>query len=391
MNVRLLCILLAIYSTAGFRSFFQKFTSLFDFSYLSKIDVDTNNPLLHPQTIDITHEINYPLHWYVIGESNHFPTNKLKKVTVWDKDYVVWKDKVTKEYYAMDDDCSHKGAALSGGYLQKSCIVCPYHGYEFAGNGSLLKIPGLSFTSSPCKNQRTYAIVEKNGWVFLNTESSPNSINNADNIFEEDEANHPDFSPIFLNVPFRAYSRIVSENSLDVMHIGFVHTFGNREFPSPLKEIPPFSLYSPFHYRTEYDYLSGKDSFAKRIFGVNQLKIQNEFALPHFTVARILFGPFISTVVTFATPINISHTNLYVKTYRNFWRGPVNSSNIVDSIYKSIGDIVTKKMMYDTVMQDKSVVENIRLENADGKFNMKYDKLSNTYRTFYKRWIHHVS
>jgi phenylpropionate dioxygenase-like ring-hydroxylating dioxygenase large terminal subunit len=294
----------------------------------------------------------------------------------------------------MDDDCSHKGAALSGGYLKGGCVVCPYHGYEFAANGTLMKVPGLEFTSSSCKNQITYPIFERNGWIYLNR--LPKLIEKEDEFYirtitEEEEAGNPDFAPIFLNIGFNAYSRIVSENSLDVMHIGYVHTFGNREFPSPLAEIPPFPLNKKQnHWRTEYDYLSGKQSFAKRLFGIKQLKIQNEFALPHMTVARIIFGPWISTVVTYATPINITHTQLYVKTYRNYWKAPINSQNPLDHIYESLGDFITKKLMFDTVMQDKSVVENIKLENADGKYNMKYDKLSNTYRTFYKKWVHRV-
>jgi len=395
--------------------------NLFDFSLISSDGIlnpdysENLNPLyegysivdnmIHDPQIKQTDKMTNPnnqhdisLHWYVIGESNKFPANRIKKITVWNKDYTVWKDSKTNSFYAMDDDCSHKGAALSGGYLNKGCIVCPYHGYEFAGNGTLIKVPGLEFTNTACKNQMTYPIVEKNGWIYLNTLPKDDFFNPSlddeeykKSVPEEEESVNPDFSVIFLNVFFKAYSRIVSENSLDVMHIGFVHTFGNREFPSPISEIPPFPMNKKQnHWRTEYDYLSGKKSFAKRLFGINQLKIQNEFALPHMTVARIIFGPWISTIVTFATPINLTHTQLYVKTYRNFWKGPVNSQNPFEKIYQSIGDYYTKKLMLETVMQDKSIVENIKLEKADGKYNMKYDKLSNTYRTFYKKWVHSV-
>ena len=380
-----LCIFLVLYYVDSFL-LNTKFRPFIQNSPIVKNEI---TPIIesHP----IYNKTTFPLHWYVIGETDNFHSNKPYKITIWNKDYVIWKDILTKELYAMDDDCSHKGAALSSGYISKgSCITCPYHGYEFGGNGSLCKVPGLSFTPSSCKNQRTYPVIEKNGWIYLNTISKADYQTNHTDLFKEPEAMHPDFSPIFLNVIFKAYSRIITENSLDVMHIGFVHTFGNREFPSPISEIPPHTVSSPFHYRTEYDYLSGSQSFAKKVFGFNELKIQNEFALPHTTVARILFGPFVSTVVTFATPINITHSQLFVKTYRNFWRVPISSNNPFERVYQAIGDYITKKMMWDTVLQDKSIIEGIRLENADGKFNMKYDKLSNTYRTFYKKWIHKV-
>ena len=391
MNLlKYLILLCCFYNSAGF--IIKNIRNLFDFSFLNQENMIDN---IQDNPIESKSSEQFSLHWYVIGETQQFNSKHPKKVTVWNKDYTVWKDSKTDIFYAMDDDCSHKGAALSGGYLNKGCIVCPYHGYEFTGNGTLVKVPGLEFTNTPCKNQITYPIVEKNGWIYLNTLPkqlhSISDIQYADSIPQEEEIGNPDFSVIYLNVNFNAYSRIVSENSLDVMHIGFVHTFGNREFPSPISEITPFPLTKTHtHWRTEYDYLSGKKSFAKRLFGINQLKIQNEFALPHMTVARIIFGPWISTIVTFATPINISNTQLYVKTYRNFWKAPLNTYNPLEKIYQNLGDYYTKKLMLETVMQDKSIVENIKLDKCDGKYNMKYDKLSNTYRTFYKKWIHSI-
>lgn len=392
--LKYIILLLGLNKTNGF--LIGKFRSLVDFSFLEPENVLKNEA----NNINNDYKDLYSLNWYVIGETQNFQSNRLTKITVWDKDYTVWKDSKTNIFHAIDDDCSHKGASLSGGYLNKGCVVCPYHGYEFAANGTLLKVPGLEFTNTPCKNQITYPIFERNGWIYLNRvpkfmdsniDSNKNDAFYIQTIPQEEEAGNPDFSTIFLNVCFKAYSRIVSENSLDVMHIGFVHTFGNREFPSPTHEVPPFPLSkNQNHWRTEYDYLSGKKSFAKRIFGINELKIQNEFALPHMTVARILFGPWISTIVTFATPTNLTHTQLYVKTYRNYWKAPINSQNPLDNIYQSVGGIITRKLMFETVMQDKSIVENIKLENADGKYNMKYDKLSNTYRTFYKKWVHKV-
>ena len=103
--------------------------------------------------------------------------------------------------------------------------------------------------------------------------------------------------------------------------------------------------------------------------------IENEFILPHTTIARVIFGEFVSTVITFALPIGDNKSKLFVKTYRNFWKN-------------SFGDIITKNTMYNTMLQDKIVVESIDNRFIDGKFNMKFDKLQNTYKSFYKRFIH---
>jgi phenylpropionate dioxygenase-like ring-hydroxylating dioxygenase large terminal subunit len=342
---------------------------------------------LSPQTVEEA-ETKYNLNWYVIGEAKRMKNNVLNRITVWNRDYVFWKN--DDNYYAMDDDCSHKGASLSRGKLVNNNVMCPYHGYEFNNKGVLCKVPGLNFTNTPCQNQNTYNIIEKNGWIYLNTISnilySPKKIS----IFEEDEAKNSSLSRIFINMPFKAYGRVLTENSLDVMHIGFVHTFGNRKKPSPTKEIPPYSVGDyPYHYKTEYEYMSGSESIANKIFGYKQLHIENEFALPHTTIARVKFGELLSTIVTFASPINMTHSTLFVKTYRNFWNSK--EGCVFSKLYNWLGDYITTEMMIGTVLQDKAVVEHIKLEHADGKFNMKFDKLQNVYKTLYKKLVHNIT
>jgi phenylpropionate dioxygenase-like ring-hydroxylating dioxygenase large terminal subunit len=131
---------------------------------------------------------------------------------------------------------------------------------------------------------------------------------------------------------------------------------------------------------------------AKKWFYKNDIMIENEFVLPHITVARIAFPPFISTVITFATPINHTHTKLYVKTYRNFWNDkddPLNPlTTLINQATRYTGNIVSYSLMENTMKEDKGILENIRPEKMDGTFNMKYDKLQNVYRQLYKKHIH---
>jgi nitrite reductase (NADH) small subunit/3-phenylpropionate/trans-cinnamate dioxygenase ferredoxin subunit len=32
---------------------------------------------------------------------------------------------------AIDDSCPHMGASLSGGYIEKGIVTCPWHGWRF--------------------------------------------------------------------------------------------------------------------------------------------------------------------------------------------------------------------------------------------------------------------
>jgi phenylpropionate dioxygenase-like ring-hydroxylating dioxygenase large terminal subunit len=322
----------------------------------------------------------FDMSWYVVAEKNEIHSKKPYKVTVWGKDYVIWKTG-PKQYTALEDICPHKGAAFSVGTIENGRVVCPYHGYEFDQKGNLTVVPGLCFQSSSIYNVPRFAVVEKNGWIYLNTWEVLSTTTDedirvlADRIFVEPELKGSyKMKVLFINQVFKTYPRIVTENSLDIMHIAFVHTFGNKAKPSPSHENPPKEI-EPGHWRTSYVYESGKDSMVSRLFKFKRIDIENEFVLPHTSIARIAFGPgLINTVVTAACPINEHETKLFVKTYRNFLL-----FDFLDNWFYSL--------MWDTLNQDKRVIESIKRENVDGKFNMKFDKLQNTYRTLYKKFV----
>lgn len=322
----------------------------------------------------------YDLSWYVVSETRELINDKPKKVTVWGKNYVIWKTS-KNEYKALEDVCTHRGVELSRGCIINDEIQCPYHGYQFSGTGNLTKVPGLGFEPSPIYNVPRFSLVEKHGWLYLNINPIPWNITDTQmeilnsNVFVEDEAMNPTMSTVLLNKEFTTYGRIVSENSLDIMHIGYVHTFGNKERPAPTYEEPP-KIMGLFHYKTSYSYQSGKKSMIKKIFNINNIEIDNEFVLPHATIARVKFGDgLVNTVVTSACPINAYKTRLFVKSYRNFFHG-------------FLFDKMFEKLMDDTLLQDKDVIEGIKNEHMNGRFNMKYDKLQNVYRTLYEKYVH---
>lgn len=346
--------------------------------------IEIITPLSNVSSPQLSDQEKFDLQWYVIGTPKDISYRKAFQATVWGNNYAVWRNMTTGEYYAIDDVCPHKGASFSKGTVKKNCLICPYHGYVYDSQGHLVTVPGIEFqqfhnasatNTLPVYDAAKYHVVERNGWVYLNTMPTYLMAQNhtyETNIYEEPEAKLG-YSRVQLEMDFNCYSRILSENSLDVMHIGFVHTFGNRERPAPTQEYPPTKI-SPFHFKTSYLYESGRDSMVKKIFDIKELQIENEFILPHTTVARVIFEPYVSTVITFALPVTETKSRLFVKTYRNFWQN-------------SAGDAFTENMMRTTMLQDKVVVENIDARFMDGKFNMKYDKLQNTYKTFYKRLI----
>jgi phenylpropionate dioxygenase-like ring-hydroxylating dioxygenase large terminal subunit len=47
------------------------------------------------------------------------------------------------EVRAFDDRCPHRGAALSVGWVDGGCLVCPYHGWRYGADGACTRIPSL--------------------------------------------------------------------------------------------------------------------------------------------------------------------------------------------------------------------------------------------------------
>lgn len=74
------------------------------------------------------------------------------------------------EVRAFKDLCVHRGTALSLGWVEDGCLVCPYHGWTYDPGGVCTRIPSSHGTNIPRKARITpYAAAEHAGliWVCL--------------------------------------------------------------------------------------------------------------------------------------------------------------------------------------------------------------------------------
>lgn len=338
------------------------------------------------------------LTWYPIGFSTDFGV-KPKKITIRDINYAVWKDKTT--YYGIRDCCSHQGSSFMLGETCKNTISCPYHGYIFDGsNGELVKIPKLPHIESVNHNIDCFKVVEKGDVVYFNTipVKSEDMRKDIDEtcIFVEPEYFDKSQRAVFLQEDFEHYAKFVSVNSLDICHIGFVHTFGNKKSPNPLHNSKVLKMIDlDHHYKIIYEYIAGENSLVNKIYKFDKIIVENEYVLPHTTVARVLFGNMSSTIITHALPISKFQTKLFVKAYRNYWSYDLsddeNQNILLPLLYliNILGDKITQNTMYSTLKQDKSIVDFIDktdYESMHGKFSIVYDMFSNHYKNNYKQF-----
>lgn len=331
------------------------------------------------------------LTWYPIGFKYDFDKNP-KRITIRDVNYIVWKN--NSEYHALRDCCSHQGSSFALGNVFNNTISCPYHGYVFnASNGVLLDIPDLKYMSSHIYDIATFKVSEKGDVVYLNTIPCSSILNEKNKIDETEIFVEPEFSDInqkcvILKEEFEHYAKFVSVNSLDICHIGFVHTFGNNKNPNPRSHSNVIKMKDhPFHYKIIYQYLAGKNSLVNKIYNFTNILVENEYVLPHTTVARVKFGKYSSTIITHALPVSKFKTNLFVKAYRSYWSEQ--RSNPFYAIINFIGDKITKYTMIETLKQDKRIVDFIdktNYQDMHGRFSIEFDMFSNHYKLNYKRF-----
>lgn len=82
--------------------------------------------------------------WYAVALSEKV-TEMPMKVQLCGTEMVLFRDKNTNAVHCIDNTCPHRGAPLSEGWVseknEKTCIVCPYHGWAFDGDGILRDVP----------------------------------------------------------------------------------------------------------------------------------------------------------------------------------------------------------------------------------------------------------
>ncbi len=104
--------------------------------------------------------------WYPAGRVEEFTDQPLKRRML-GQDFVLFRD---SEGVArvLSNTCTHRGGSLAGGKVLGDCVQCPYHGWEFDGDGNCRKIPSLGPNAKIPARTRidAYPTQERYGLVF---------------------------------------------------------------------------------------------------------------------------------------------------------------------------------------------------------------------------------
>ncbi len=64
-----------------------------------------------------------------VADAASLPPGHGRTVNVRGREFAVWN--LDGQFYAMDDQCPHRGGPLGAGALQDGHVTCPLHGWAF--------------------------------------------------------------------------------------------------------------------------------------------------------------------------------------------------------------------------------------------------------------------
>ena len=320
--------------------------------------------------------------WWPVEFSNNVIDRPLSLQAL-GQSFVLFRDS-KGQVNCLSDLCAHRGGPLSEGWLtdDKNSIVCPYHGWEYSGDGSCGKIPAQPQRNIPAKARvDSYPVVEKYGfvWAFLG------------DLAEDERPPIPDIpeldDPQFRRVEGSYYWKVnyerALENGMDGSHAAFVHgsRFGNIQDPSvPDFDVTttPWTGLSTIPLKAPPKNLGGlwgklfKFKHKKEVGDAPILtQVKAGYLLPNINVLYVPLPIGNMVLIDAHLPIDENHT-------RSMYIG------LRDFIKAEWADKDTHKRIIDIFKQDDSVLKKQRPEilpyQLSDELHIRSDILQTTYR-----------
>jgi vanillate O-demethylase monooxygenase subunit len=284
---------------------------------------------------------------------------------------VLWRD-AGGNVRAFKDQCVHRGTALSLGRIERGELVCPYHGWRFAGDGRCTYIPQLAEPTRvpPKACVSAYRVEVRFGlvWVALDEPRWP-------------LPDIPEFTDSHWRViptgPF-AWSCEASrqlENFTDFGHFAFVHEGLLGDPSKPV--VAPYDVQVDGHLvKYAYGRPDQKNTDALPVFAAEERKEETRrtrytIHLPYTIVEYIDWGGADSMVYLFASqPVDDAHCIGYCLVARNY---------LLDQPQG-----VMQEFEHTIFGQDQRIVESQRPLvvpfEPGGELHLKFDAVAREYR-----------
>lgn len=272
---------------------------------------------------------------------------KLLGVTRFGKKLAFWRDG-DGMVHCISDVCCHRGASISHGeYLPNGRVRCPFHGFEYDGEGRVRLIPanGKVAPVPPNFRVKSYRVAEVADfiWVWYGEDAPNYEPSFFDDI--DDSLTYAEFWEVW-NVH---YSRAI-ENQLDPVHLPFVHRNtigrGNRTVvDGPVVRWLNDRMFVFYVFNRVDDGTPARRANEISIDeATSRAQVYLEFKFPNVWQNHIMDS--MRVVAAFA-PVDDDNTVIYLRYYVRFTK-----IKLIDKLIASLGNIFNKIVLH----QDRRVV-----------------------------------
>ena len=174
----------------------------------------------------------FPEGWYFVASRKEILKSKLIQKTWLGTNIVAWCDEEDRICVA-EAICPHLGADLgpaAGGQVREGCLVCPFHGFEYATSGECVATPHAPAPKSA--KLRVFETRRFLGMVFAwwGIGGRPPQWS-----LPADPPSGPDWTELgYRRLRFAGHPQETTENSVDLAHLSYVHGYDSVARVGPI-------------------------------------------------------------------------------------------------------------------------------------------------------------
>jgi phenylpropionate dioxygenase-like ring-hydroxylating dioxygenase large terminal subunit len=122
---------------------------------------------------------------------------------------------------ALVDRCPHRGVKLSLGRVENGCLTCPFHGWQFNGDGQCVSVPWNPDARLATLGGLPVPVQERGGLLWIFTEAG--RIETDVELHVPDVLQRTDVTVSTELIRWQTHWSRAMENMLDWPHLPFVH------------------------------------------------------------------------------------------------------------------------------------------------------------------------
>lgn len=181
----------------------------------------------------------YPDGWYRLMTSKSLRRGQIRYLECLGRAVVVWRNEDDDDVHAMQAFCPHLGANLRHGRVREDRIECPFHNWQFTGDGRAACVPYSDSVPSRVAAE-SFPVQDVNGQIFLYHRAAGSTQRAEDDvpypvprIREVDDGNfvyrgHHDAGRVRMHIVE------FLENTADFAHFRYIHS----QMTVPWTQIP---------------------------------------------------------------------------------------------------------------------------------------------------------